>query len=692
MSSTIIGEVLLNQFRVDEFIQSGGMGAVYKVWDLQRNVSLAMKVLNADLAEDPHIYKRFQREASALKKLSHPNIVPFYGLYKTPDFTFLLERFIDGPSLKEVLKNNPLPDLQDSLIYLQAICASLGFAHAHGVVHCDVKPGNVMIDRGGSIYLTDFGIARHADSTTTTLGTAGTAAYMAPEQIRAEPVSPATDIYSLGVLSFELLSGQRPFTGLENLKEKSGETQNERLRSAHLYLSPPDPCSINHSLSENLGEVVLKALNKDPQERFQGTQEFFTAICTAAGIASSNIPDRINFPGDQHISSVQLDGSKASPIESKITGFPQRGSEAIPLFKIKNRGLAFIIMGLVLLSSVVVILVLSGGLRLGGIAPTPTLPMTQASSQAIMMTNTANGASPTPTQQIIYTDTPYAVQIQATPTNKPARTITLTATAVTLPPTPITTINSNDNAQLVLIPAGNFIMGADPGSPYFWGAEAPAHRVNLKSFQIYITEVTNAMYSACVRQHVCPAPESVGSATRPSYYGNPTFDNYPVIYVSYSDAVVYCRWAGGRLPTEAEWEKAARGDDGRLFPWGNGELSGILANFCDEGCPGAEAVTGLDDGYRDTSPVGNYKAGASPYGVLDMAGNVLEWVADWMQSNYYQVSPQDNPTGPLSGERRVVRGGSWLSGIAGLRTVARASVRPDITSNTTGFRCAVDVK
>ncbi len=180
--------------------------------------------------------KRFKGEANAFKKLTHSNIVPVYGLYQTTDFAFLLERYVDGPSLKDILRKRQGAPLQvdEVSIYLKALCAALGYAHANGMVHCDVKPGTVMIDQGGNVYLTDFGIARHSDSTTTTLATVGTAAYMAPEQIRGEPVSPATDIYALGVMLYEMLTGQRPFKGDEKGTDSSGATANERIRYAHL--------------------------------------------------------------------------------------------------------------------------------------------------------------------------------------------------------------------------------------------------------------------------------------------------------------------------------------------------------------------------------------------------------------------------------------------------------------------------
>jgi len=296
--SNVIGQTLLEQYRVDAFVASGGMGAVYRVWDLKRNVPLAMKVLHAELAEDPSVFKSFQREARALQKLAHPNIVPFYGLYQTLDFAFLLERYIDGPSLKDILRQRqgkPL-SVEEALTYLKALCAALGYAHANGVIHCDVKPGNVMIDRGGNVYLTDFGIARHAESTTTTLAGAGAPQYMAPEQIRSEAVTPATDVYALGVMLFEMLTGQRPFKGTEAGTERGGTTAAERVRYAHQHLPPPDPRLFNPTLSPGMTSVTQKAMAKRPSERFANTQSLFQATCIAAGATAESVPERIVLP------------------------------------------------------------------------------------------------------------------------------------------------------------------------------------------------------------------------------------------------------------------------------------------------------------------------------------------------------------------------------------------------------------
>jgi serine/threonine protein kinase len=295
MNSNLTGQTLLNQFRVDAYVASGGMGVVYRVWDLKRSVPLAMKVLHADLADDPSVYKRFKREANALKKLAHPNIVPFYGIEQSRGIAFLLERYVDGPTLKDLLKKRqgtPIP-VNEALTYLKVLSAALGYAHTNGVVHCDVKPDNVMIDQGGHIYLTDFGIARHAESTTTTLGAAGTPAYMAPEQIRGEAVTPATDVYALGVILFEMLTGQRPFRGDEKESESSGATAAERIRYGHVALPPPDPRLFNPDLPEALAGVILKSLAKMPSQRYGNTQELFSACCQTLGIESLDIPDRI---------------------------------------------------------------------------------------------------------------------------------------------------------------------------------------------------------------------------------------------------------------------------------------------------------------------------------------------------------------------------------------------------------------
>jgi serine/threonine protein kinase len=440
MSPNIIGETLLNQYRIEAFIDKGGMGAVYRVWDLKMNVPLAMKVLHSELAEDPSMFKRFQREANALKKLAHPNIVPFYGLYQTLDFVFLLERFIDGPSLKDILKQRqgkPLP-VSEALVYLKALCAALGYAHVKGVVHCDVKPGNVMVDRGGSIYLTDFGIARHSESTTTTMGTAGTPAYMAPEQIRGEVVTPATDIYALGVVLYEMLAGQRPFRGNEAGTEKGGTTVNERIRYGHLKILPLDPANLNPDISGELSKVILKALEKNSVRRYKDAQEFFKAVCLAVGADIGDISERV-------VSQIQLEQIRLA----KSATYVPDASEIVGQIKTPVHSTQIRIL--------IPLLVFIGLLMFGGLVILYVKPLNELQ------------ATPNPTP--IQNQTNYSIILTpvisvSTSTNTPSMILPTVINTPTPNPSPtqtITTLPSIGGADLIAFLNANdiWVMGVD---------------------------------------------------------------------------------------------------------------------------------------------------------------------------------------------------------------------------------------
>ena len=233
-----------------------------------------------------------------------------------------------------------------------------------------------------------------------------------------------------------------------------------------------------------------------------------------------------------------------------------------------------------------------------------------------------------------------------------------------------------------LVPAGEFTMGSDEAKSSDDMDEKPAHRVYLDAFYIDKYEVTNKLYKACVDAGACQSPLDFHSFTRSSYYDNLEFDNHPIIAVSWDMAKTYCEWRGAQLPTEAQWEKAARGTDARTYPWGE-EISCDRANYWqkDEACIG------------DTMEVGKYESNISPYGVYDMAGNVMEWVADWYSPTYYWNSPASNPLGPDSGEERVFRGGSWMSNDQGVRIPSRHWVGSSLVhvpyySQDLGFRCA----
>ena len=233
--------------------------------------------------------------------------------------------------------------------------------------------------------------------------------------------------------------------------------------------------------------------------------------------------------------------------------------------------------------------------------------------------------------------------------------------------------------------------------------EAPLHSVFLDSFYIDKYEVTNYQYRSCVTEGYCEKPSKSNSWTQESYYDNPKFDDYPVIYVSWEDALSYCSWRGLRLPTEAEWEKAARGPEALIFPWGD-TFTEPLANICDKSCTFNRPHLDIDDRYVDTSPVGFFPEGASPYGAMDMAGNVSEWVNDIFVIDYYQWAPTENPPGPehgyaidqtsdgyIWGTDRVIRGGSFSENKIFVRASSRSLYRVDEGKYDIGFRCAMSV-
>ncbi|MBI5854327.1 MAG: SUMF1/EgtB/PvdO family nonheme iron enzyme [Nitrospirae bacterium] len=225
--------------------------------------------------------------------------------------------------------------------------------------------------------------------------------------------------------------------------------------------------------------------------------------------------------------------------------------------------------------------------------------------------------------------------------------------------------------DMVLIPMGDFLMGAEDGEP----DARPAHRTTISSFWMDKYEITNAQYRRCVESGACQPPKD-----------RRTFDDsqvaqHPVSNVTWNAARTYCRWVGKRLPTEAEWEKAARGVDGRRYPWGNSE--GSLKRWLRE--------RSLSPGANGTAPVGSLPATVSPYGLHDMAGNVWEWVNDWYAEDYYATGPSQDPQGPLRGSFRVLRGGDWSQSPLELRVSSRGWDDMTYWGPTLGFRCAADV-
>ena len=253
-----------------------------------------------------------------------------------------------------------------------------------------------------------------------------------------------------------------------------------------------------------------------------------------------------------------------------------------------------------------------------------------------------------------------------------------------------TLIRPLDGKEIVYVPGGDFVMGSDEqdvdlalqqclaygtncARGYFSG-EMPLHSVILDSFWIDKIEVTSRQYLKCEQDGVCEPVKCEIEG-----------DHYPVVCVTWSQAAVYCQWAGVRLPTEAEWEYSARGPERNAYPWGD-EFEGTLLNYCDSNCTLNKRDEQFDDGYAGSAPVGSYPLGASWVGALDMAGNVWEMVADW--NGAYSEQDQLNPSGPQTGSRRVARGGSWHASPDHVRSALRTHMGPNDTVDHAGFRCA----
>ena len=308
----------------------------------------------------------------------------------------------------------------------------------------------------------------------------------------------------------------------------------------------------------------------------------------------------------------------------------------------------------------------------------PALATPAAATQTLSPTATAPSApSPTPPPQEAPTEVP---------TEAPSPTPSFGTGSTYLSP--------SDGMTLVYVPAGEFLMGLD-GEAYYqlWNEiievcphckitqddETPQHAVYLDAYWIDQTEVTNAMYAACVAAGACevPQPKEYETELPEIFYDRPGYEDFPMVNVNWFQAQAYCEWAGRRLPSEAEWEKAARGTDGRAYPWGN-EPDCLRANY-------------RDCSINSLTRTGRYPRGASPYGALDMAGNAREWVADWYSRSYYDLSEYANPQGPAEGKGRVLRDGHWDSWNYSMRTTGRDKLGPSVNYffNFYGFRCAL---
>jgi serine/threonine protein kinase len=285
---------LIGSYQVMSLLGQGGMATVYKAYHPKLDRYVALKMMHTSFLGDPQFVIRFEREAQIIARLEHPNIVPVHDYAEQDGQPYLVMKFIAGISLKDALNDGPL-ELRDTMMIMSAISKALDYAHQRGVLHRDIKPSNIMLDTNATPYLTDFGLARTVQDGESSLSQGmliGTPAYMSPEQAAGRPLDARSDIYSLGVVLYELLVGQAPFGG--------GTTYTTL--HAHLTEPPPPPSSINPEIPPVVEMVLMQSLSKDPEDRYPSAAAMYDAL--KAALIQSNVR-RLN-PDERHSIAVSL--------------------------------------------------------------------------------------------------------------------------------------------------------------------------------------------------------------------------------------------------------------------------------------------------------------------------------------------------------------------------------------------------
>jgi formylglycine-generating enzyme required for sulfatase activity/serine/threonine protein kinase len=677
----LVGKTVAEKYVVESVVGEGGFATVYKAQHLIFRRPVALKVFKA-LGEVPAgdremLLQEFIQEGAVLAELSERSAAICQardiGMLETPrgeSVPYMVLEWLEGASLEQVLAQEksaglPLRTLGEAVRLLEPAAEALALAHRRGIAHRDVKPANVFI-LGDSrrdafaVKLLDFGIAKvvadaqkmgGAFTKTSGYVTSFTPSYGAPEQFSRThgATGPWTDVFALALMLVECITGKEPLDGDDFVQLAVAAALPDRR---------PTPRTLGVEVSDAVEAVFLRALAVRPADRYPTAGDFWNGLRQALemaplrGFTPSRIPGSLaELAASQPIQPAgRLSGSVPLPAHGNDSTLLATSHQQPPAPTSKR--------GLLIGGAVAAGLVLVGGTVLA----------------------LRGGGSTT-------MDGPVA-HLAPRPSVAPAAT----PASIACP------------RGMVNIAGGRFFMGSEDGKT----DERPPHQVALSPYCIDKYEVSVEQYKACSDEGKClragttnlweDMREPEQKAYDPLCNAREPVERakHPINCVDWEMANRYCKQQGKRLPTEAEWEFAARGPDGRKYPWGDDPPSASLLNACGTECMAwgrkagikVEAMYMEDDGFPATAPVGSFPKGASRYGVEDVVGNVWEWVADWY-GPYENVEEVRDPKGPEQGTLRVIRGGAWNGSSPGwVRPAFRYRDVPTKRSHGIGFRCA----